>query len=731
MKRSFQLFTLIIILLLVVSNPLIVNSAAASTSVELWALIVCGSTGMSFSHNTAYMYHALSEHYSFDGITYLSVYPSDPGVNASATLNNVRSAINTTLASWSDENDIVFIYFSSHGGGYNARHNQLEGGRFEVGGDEGNEVSESTLGLDVNGDGDMNDWVGIDECIQVQNGWYWDDELAADLNNVYGRIVFVRQGCVEGNQSCFGGGLIDDLTAPNRIIMCATNETWYSYGDLDAPGDPGYGYSEWSEAFIDALHGERTYWNATTSEVVHTGINVDADLNDNGHVSMWEAWHYAWNNDEARLSGDETPWFDDDGDGLPTFRNGADNLDNNQGSVANMTYIDWLLGDIDENGTVELADFFFVSQAFGSYPGHDRWDSRCDLNCDEFVELMDFYHMSQNFGKTWSGGSSSGSGKGSSGNGSPLLGSGTTFSVNPSQITVFKDESFSVNITLNDVTDLYGWEYKLFWDNSILNCTNSVVYAPEIWANNTYWAGPGVENNYNATHGSFFKLLIAIYPTPSLNGTTVTATLTFKAIATGTTTLDLQDTKLIDSEGEAISHTAQDGSVTVLLMRITRRPNAVGTYTQFPYQYPASGSHWDKVDEEAPDESSTVVFVSDSTAWYKDCFNIEDITIPGNATIKSVTIYNRVSSLGSGIRAGYHQTLIRTYNTDYFGTTNRPPTTYTPYSTTYTTNPYTGQTWTVEEINALQIGAYAKATYFNGEYWDVYCTQVYIVIDVI
>ena len=586
------------------------------------------------------------------------------------------------------------------------------------------------VGMDLNSDGDFLDWVGVDECKQVRDGWYWDDEMADDLNTLsYGKLILVEQGGLTGNQSCFGGGLIDDLSAPNRIIMSTTNETWWSWDDIDYEGEAGYGYSEWSERFIDALHGSRTYYNSTTNEIVHTDITVNADIDNNTHVSMLEAWNYAWDNDEARFSVDlplgEIPWFDDDGDGLPTFSNGADQLDYDQGHVANMTYIDWLLGDVNEDGYVELYDFYVESQAFGSYPGHPRWNASCDLNSDGFVDIMDFFYMSENFGKTWKGVSPSFS------EGSPLMGSGTTFSVDPSQITALKDESFSINITLNNVTDLYGWEYKLFWNNSILNCTGATVYAPGIWSNNTCCGGPGVENGYNATHGRFFKALIALYPTSSFNGTTVTVTLTFKAIASGTTTLDLQDTKLIDSQGAAISHTAQDGSVTVLLMNVTKRPNAAGTYTQFPYQYPTSGSHWDKVDEETSDEGSTVIIASDSTSWYKDSFNFANITIPENATIKSVTVYNRVSSLGSGARAGYHQTLIRTHSTDYFGTTNRPPTSYTTYSTTYTANPYTGQAWTVEEVNALQIGIYARATYHNGNYWDLDCTQVYVVIEVI
>jgi hypothetical protein len=55
---------------------------------------------------------------------------------------------------------------------------------------------------------------------------------------------------------------------------------------------------------------------------------------------LWEAWEYAWNHDDARLSGDETPWFDDDGDGLPTFINGADHLDEDDGDLAKETFLE-------------------------------------------------------------------------------------------------------------------------------------------------------------------------------------------------------------------------------------------------------------------------------------------------------------------------------------------------------------------------------------------------------
>ena len=62
-----------------------------------------------------------------------------------------------------------------------------------------------------------------------------------------------------------------------------------------------------------------------------------------------------------------------------------------------------LTGDINVDGFVELGDFFLESQAFGSYPGHPRWDIRCDLQPDDFIELGDFFILSQHFGQSISG----------------------------------------------------------------------------------------------------------------------------------------------------------------------------------------------------------------------------------------------------------------------------------------------------------------------------------------
>lgn len=167
--------------------------------------------------------------------------------------------------------------------------------------------------LDFNEDDDYDDYVGADECLYAMNKQrYLDDEIRSDLDNLEGKyktLIFMTQ-------SCYGGGLIDDLSKENRIIMTASNET--SAGKGDQNGD---GYFEWSGAFIDALHGA-------------TGADNNAD----GHVSIKEAWDYAYEHDTLRQSGWETPWLDDNWNGLPTFANGTYVPDEDDGDLAADTW---------------------------------------------------------------------------------------------------------------------------------------------------------------------------------------------------------------------------------------------------------------------------------------------------------------------------------------------------------------------------------------------------------
>jgi peptide/nickel transport system substrate-binding protein len=72
----------------------------------------------------------------------------------------------------------------------------------------------------------------------------------------------------------------------------------------------------------------------------------------------------------------------------------------------------WLLGDVNNDRIVEMMDFYEASNAFMTYPGHARWNIRCDVYGEDGaatspkyagdgqVEMMDFYVLSIQFYKS-------------------------------------------------------------------------------------------------------------------------------------------------------------------------------------------------------------------------------------------------------------------------------------------------------------------------------------------
>jgi hypothetical protein len=53
--------------------------------------------------------------------------------------------------------------------------------------------------------------------------------------------------------------------------------------------------------------------------------------------------------------------------------------------------------DINGDGKVNIEDVYLMAKAFGSRPGHSKWDERADLNNDQKVGINDVFIMAKNF----------------------------------------------------------------------------------------------------------------------------------------------------------------------------------------------------------------------------------------------------------------------------------------------------------------------------------------------
>ena len=58
-----------------------------------------------------------------------------------------------------------------------------------------------------------------------------------------------------------------------------------------------------------------------------------------------------------------------------------------------------LLGDVNVDGKVDIKDIAITAEAFGSFPGHQRWNPQADINRDNKIDITDIALVCGNFGK--------------------------------------------------------------------------------------------------------------------------------------------------------------------------------------------------------------------------------------------------------------------------------------------------------------------------------------------
>ena len=135
----------------------------------------------------------------------------------------------------------------------------------------------------------------------------------------------------------------------------------------------------------------------------------------------------------------------------------------------------------------------------------------------------------------------------------------------------------------------------------------------------------------------------------------------------------------------------------------TLRPSAAGDETGTEIvQYPVAGEHWDKVYETTSDGDSTYI-ETEWFEWQEDLYNIPDHSL-GSGTINYVKVY-AVAKVETVFKEVTHLYIhIKTNGVEDNGPEAQITTSYVTYSNQWNNNPQTGNPWTWDEIDALQIG---------------------------
>jgi hypothetical protein len=147
--------------------------------------------------------------------------------------------------------------------------------------------------------------------------------------------------------------------------------------------------------------------------------------------------------------------------------------------------------------------------------------------------------------------------------------------VSPPSITASVGQDFSVDINISSVSDLYGWEFYLGWNSSLLSLV-SVNEGPFLKSGgNTYFS------YYLNTTGEHVVVDCTLEgPIPGVSGTGTLATVTFNTTNAGECPLNLYNVDLRDSSDTEIPCEAVSGNFTSMLhdvavTSVTASPTAV------------------------------------------------------------------------------------------------------------------------------------------------------------
>jgi len=153
-----------------------------------------------------------------------------------------------------------------------------------------------------------------------------------------------------------------------------------------------YGIELYSSSYSTIFHN--SFINSTRQAQVYG--NSSANNWDNGYPSGGNHWSdYTGIDIYSGLYQNETR---SDGKGDTPYSIDVNNVDHYP--LMNP----WIAappGDINRDGKVDIEDVAIAAKAFGSHPGHPRWNPVADQNEDGKIDIRDIALVAKNFGKTY------------------------------------------------------------------------------------------------------------------------------------------------------------------------------------------------------------------------------------------------------------------------------------------------------------------------------------------
>jgi hypothetical protein len=191
--------------------------------------------------------------------------------------------------------------------------------------------------------------------------------------------------------------------------------------------------------------------------------------------------------------------------------------------------------------------------------------------------------------------------------------------------------SFTVDVTIANVSMMYGFQFTLRWNSLLLNLTNptSANKIPTAWGNNYI-----SQYNYSLAGGSYSLFEAAKSPAPPFNGTTTVASLAFKSRYdplypnSVTCGLTLENVSISDPLARPILRVVQSGNYTCYSVK----PRLLFMSSEYsakkvPTDFVATINVTNVVNLYSID------FTCNFNTTLLNVLNITDVTFPGSPTV--------------------------------------------------------------------------------------------------
>jgi hypothetical protein len=216
-------------------------------------------------------------------------------------------------------------------------------------------------------------------------------------------------------------------------------------------------------------------------------------------------------------------------------------------------------GDINGDCMVNILDLSRMGGRFGTACGDPDWDSASDINDDCTLNILDLTIVGGNFSRSCP---------------TPWVGVHTfdadvrnkaQVGLEPSELTLSPGSTGVMTISVSGASGLYGAEAHLTFDPSVVEVVDADGSKPGVQVALGDLLSPDfvAVNSADNGLGTVDLALTQLSPTPPSDGEGALAMITFRGVATGTSTIEFDSAILADPDGEPIAADVHGGTVNV------------------------------------------------------------------------------------------------------------------------------------------------------------------------